>query len=331
MELFDRIYAVHGILSGARHPVPIARFLRELECTRSTFKRVKGRMVDYLNAPIRYDRDRNGYYYDASETYELPGLWFTPTEIYALLAAEQLLEQAEPGIFAKRLEPLRTRIGQIIEQAGGLDAAQLRLRVRLAPSAQRRGNEKKGEERRRTLGAITDALLNRHKLHFNYLGRTRNRTSVRLVSPQRLVRYRDNWFLDAWCHGKEALRTFAAERMSSSKVVQETCLDIEEAKLAELDQGYGIFSGPARHQAVLRFTGHAARWVADETWHVDQKGQWVTDGSYELVVPYADHRELLMDIQRFGPEVEVVGPKALRDSVAENLKKAADIYRQGGA
>ena len=25
----------------------------------------------------------------------------------------------------------------------------------------------------------------------------------RVVSPQRLVHYRDNWYLDAWCHYKD--------------------------------------------------------------------------------------------------------------------------------
>lgn len=276
-------------------------------------------MVEYLDAPIQYDRERNGYYYASGKRFELPGLWFTPSELYALLAAEQLLEQSEPGLFSRRLKPLETRIRQIIRGVG-LDPSELRSRIRLTPLAQRRRESK-------TLGAVTEALLNRRRLHFTYRSRSHDRKSERYVSPQRLVRYRDNWFLDAWCHSRKAVRTFALDRIGQAKAVDEPCREVPTEKLEQLtDESYGIFAGPPRHQAILRFSGFAARWVADETWHVDQKGQWLLDGRYELEVPYADHRELLMDVQRFGPEVEVVGPAKLRRLMIERLDRARGLY-----
>lgn len=61
--------------------------------------------------------------------------------------------------------------------------------------------------------------------------------------------------------------------------------------------------------------------MADETWHPKQKGRF--DGEhYHLEVPYADHRELVMDILKHGPEVEVVAPEALRAEVVSLLSKA---------
>ena len=78
---------------------------------------------------------------------------------------------------------------------------------------------------------------------------------------------------------------------------------------------------------MLRFTDAAARWVADEQWHPDQGSRIFPDGSMELRVPYSDPRELMQDILRFGPEVEVLEPAALRRAVGERLDQALKRYQ----
>jgi predicted DNA-binding transcriptional regulator YafY len=70
-----------------------------------------------------------------------------------------------------------------------------------------------------------------------------------------------------------------------------------------------------------------SRWVADEQWHPEQVGKWIGE-HYELHVPYANPTELLMDILKYGPDVEVVAPAALRTMVEERLRQALQQYRQ---
>jgi proteasome accessory factor C len=74
--------------------------------------------------------------------------------------------------------------------------------------------------------------------------------------------------------------------------------------------------------AVLRFSRERARRVADERWHPQQGGQFLADGRYELRIPYRNHRELVMDILRHGPEIKVVAPDPLRAAVVGQLKDA---------
>ncbi len=76
---------------------------------------------------------------------------------------------------------------------------------------------------------------------------------------------------------------------------------------------------------MLRFTLERARWVADERWHPDQIGQWNGE-AYELQVPYSDPRELVMDILKYGPDVEVVAPQELREAVAARIREANMRY-----
>ena len=95
---------------------------------------------------------------------------------------------------------------------------------------------------------------------------------------------------------------------------------------AELESGYGIFAG-AKHQiAKLKFSPFRARWVAKEVWHPDQKGEVQDDGSFVLSIPYSDERELLLDILRQGADVEVLGPKSLRDAIESKLTDALKVY-----
>jgi predicted DNA-binding transcriptional regulator YafY len=102
---------------------------------------------------------------------------------------------------------------------------------------------------------------------------------------------------------------------------------VAEKDLKEyFETSYGIFRGKANKVAKLRFTPERARWVAGEVWHPQQKGEFEKDGSYLLEVPYHDDRELVMDVLRHGADVEVVGPKELRDAAAKALRTALANY-----
>lgn len=95
----------------------------------------------------------------------------------------------------------------------------------------------------------------------------------------------------------------------------------------ELASSYGIFAGRPRAIAILRFTAKRARWVADETWHPGQQSRWLEDGRYELCIPYSDDRELVMDILKYGPDVEVIAPDSLRMTIKKLLGEAENQYR----
>jgi predicted DNA-binding transcriptional regulator YafY len=75
--------------------------------------------------------------------------------------------------------------------------------------------------------------------------------------------------------------------------------------------------------ATLRFTPERARWVAPEQWHPQQRSRVEADGSYVLEVPYTQVPELLMDILKYGADVEVVGPAELGEAVAAEIGRMA--------
>jgi len=147
------------------------------------------------------------------------------------------------------------------------------------------------------------------------------------VSPLRLVHYRGNWYLDAWCHLRNDLRNFSLDAIREARLLDTTAKEVPDAELNALfAPSYGLFSGGPILWARLLFTPERARWVAYEQWHPEQKGEWQGDGSYLLRIPYADHRELIMDILKHGAHCEVLGPPGLRRAVGDEVKKMGQKY-----
>lgn len=321
MDRFDRIFRLHQILAGRRTPISRRELQDELHCSRATVGRLIEDMRLYLRAPIEYDRELNGYRYDRAkeEMYELPGLWLNSSELFALLVSEKLLAEVQPGLLAPQLAPLRERIHEIL-RLRRVGHPEMERRVRILQIATRPTDLEKFQK-------IATALLDRKQLHIFYRGRARDEFTERDVSPQRLVYYRDNWYLDAWCHLRKGLRSFSVDRMEPRYIDSAPAREIpEEALTKHFTAAYGIFAGPADKTAILRFGTNAAKWVADEHWHAKQVGAMLKSGEYELRVPYGNPTELIMDILKYGEEVEVIAPAALRREVARRLRAASDRY-----
>lgn len=320
MDKFDRIYELHRIFAARRTPIGDKELRGRLECSRATMYRLVSTLRDHLGAPIERTDDPAGFRYasGAQGTYELPGLWFTDRELQSLLVFHRLLSTLEPGLLEEHLAPLRQRIEALLAHKRlGLAEAARRVRVIAI------GNRPAGEWFR-TLAAAT---LARQRLRLAYHARSTDRATEREVDPQRLTHYRDNWYLDAWDHLRGALRSFAVDRVKRAEELPQAARDVPEVELDEhYASSYGIFAGRANKTAVLVFSRERARWVADERWHPQQTGQFRTDGAYELRIPYRDARELVMDILRHGPEVEVIAPESLRTAVADSLRRAVAQY-----
>jgi predicted DNA-binding transcriptional regulator YafY len=292
----------------------------DLEISHATFKRDIEYLRDRLNVPVVWSRERQAYVLDPeAEATELPGVWFSPSEIYALLEIEHLLGSLSPGLLGRQLEPLRTRLRALLER-GDRGHREIRRRIRVIGPGTRRVD-------RDVFEALSLALLRRRQLWIRHRRRGDGGETERVVSPQRLVHYRYNWYLDAWCHLRRDLRVFSVDAMRAAVVRGDAAREVTDEELDRvLGAGYGIFAGADTQVAVLRFTPEAARWVADEVWHSRQVGRIESDGSYRLELPYSREPELVMDLLRHGAGVLVLGPPALREHVARELARAARQY-----
>src|SRR5262245_5326127 len=295
--------------------------MARLECSKSTLHRAINSLKDHLNAPVVFDANAGGYKYGKPETgeaFELPGLWFTAHELQALALMQRLIKDAGGGLLEEHFGALAKRLDELTKHQH-LNLGEAAQRLRFPAIAARPAGA--------AFTTVASATLKRQKLWLEYHARSTDEVTERTVSTQRVVHYREAWYLDAWDEGKDALRSFSIDRIRRATVVDERALDVPEAELDEhYSTAYGIFGGKADKVAVLRFTPERARWVADEQWHPQQEGKWLADGSYELRIPYRESRELVMDVMRHGASVEAVEPSQLRQAVSAELRLAANQY-----
>jgi len=326
MAQTERFYKIDQLLAE-RRVVSFDTLQKALEVSRATLNRDLQYLRDRLNAPIVYDRDLGGYRYDTANPqiggqFELPGLWFSPNEIHALLTMQHLLANLDPGgLLAPHIQPLMARLNGLLG-TGDNQAEEIRRRVLIVGVGKRRMTLAHFEK-------VGSALLRRKRIEIAYFARGSGESTVRVVSPQRLVHYRENWYLDAWCHLRRELRNFSVDSIERCEILEQTARDISSRSVeAVLGPGYGIFTGRDKDVAwaKLRFTPHRARWVASESWHPRQRGTLAADGYYELDLPYTDDRELVMDVLKYGPDCEVLAPPALRERVAAMLEAAHAVY-----
>ena len=305
----------------SRRSVSFAELQKRLEISRATLHRDLRDLKERMHVPILCDRTTGTYRIDNSvERYELPGVWFSAGEIHALLSMQQLLAAFDAGgLLAEHVGPLRQRLLGMLESATD-SADEIARRIRILSAAARHYAPQHFQH-------IAAALMERRRLSIEYVARSKGDTSQREISPQRLTHYRDNWYLDAWCHLRDELRSFAVDAIKTVKTIDAVARDIPENELdAALGAGYGIFAGAEVQWATLLFTPERARWVAAEHWHPEQQGSFLDDGSYQLRLPYSNDPELIMDILKYGPDCEVVGPVGLREKVVGLLKAAVGRY-----
>ena len=318
MSEIDRLYQYKTLLSS-RRVMSREDILNKLEISLATFKRDIAKLRDQLNTPIVFDRDLGGYRLEQTDGTELPGMWFSQDEMLALMTIQSMIVQLEPGLLGPKLKPFQKRLDDMLASQG-LDAATLTQRVRAVHAGKRRLPLTSFE-------TLAKATLERKQVQVVHLNRQNGETVLRDISPQQLVHYRDNWYVDAWCHLRGGLRSFSVDAITSAKLLEKPTKNIDLIAMREqLDGGYGIFGGMPKAWAQLRFSKVRAEWVQNEIWHPEQKSQRLSDGRYELVIPYADERELLGDILRFGADVEVLGPPRLREQVQAEVRKLAELY-----
>ena len=322
MSDMERLHRIKYMIQS-RGCVPIEDFMTSLEISRATFKRDLDYLRDRMNAPIVYDRSMGGYRFDkpnAGDKIELPGLWFSEKEATALVLMQHLLANLDTsGLLSPHIAPLMDIVDGILGQSE-VSAKELRKRIKVFGMSARKNVLENFEE-------VGVSLLKRQRLQLSYYSKGKNELTERAVSPQRLIFYRDNWYLDAYCHFRKGLRSFAMDGIRTAHVLEDKATEVPEKELHEnFAESYGIFSGKATQRAKLRFTPEKARWVSAETWHGQQVSSFDKDGNYILEFDYNQDPELVMEIMKHGDGVEVIGPASLKSKVRAELEKALKKY-----
>ena len=318
MDKFDQIQQIHRLLTSHQYPIRLIDLAQKLECSTRTVRRHLDTLRLY-EAPLEYSHQYKGWHYvdNQNERFELPGLWLTAEELQSLSLLINILDDFGPNSLTNELTPIEREINKLLT-ARGIKPSTFRQSIKILPINNRQLPS-------HIFQHVSEALLNEQQLNIQYESYNHTKTQ-RQISPQTLIYYRENWYLDAWCHLRNDLRTFSLARITQLALNKKSSKKISKQQCqAHFSESYGIFSGEAKHTAVLRFLPTIAREIAQQQWHPNQQGEWQGD-DYLLSIPYADDRELIQDILKHSPNVYVEKPAKLRKKVQNKLQAALGLF-----
>jgi len=327
MAKLESINQLYSLLKNARYPLAKKYFLQRMECSEASFERHIAELRNTYSLNIEYQREYNGYVlkHDPNNEIELPNHLFTTKEVNAILLIEQIINDLDPSFLKQDTQAVKQHLTKIKQSFIGQKKLESH-RIRMINIGKRKSETQ-------FLSQVTQAVLQQKQISLQYEARStlnqikRPERVNRKLSPQRLTHYRDNWYLDAWCHHRNALRTFAVERIKTLKTHQTNSKKIAAKTLDKhYTPSFGIFGGVAEHSAILKFTPQRSQWVSEEIWHHNQKGTWLKDGSFQLEIPYGNDLELIGDILKYGDQVEVISPPELRQKIALQINNLTKIY-----
>lgn len=109
MSQAERISRIHQLLK-ARRFVTTKQLMDDLRASRATVMRDIELLRDRLLAPIYYSSEESGYSYHSEvegvgRVCDVPGLWLSASQAYALLTAMNVLAKIDPGIIRQYVQP----------------------------------------------------------------------------------------------------------------------------------------------------------------------------------------------------------------------------------
>jgi len=136
-----------------------------------------------------------------------------------------MLAQLEPGLLGAKLKPLQDRLTGLMEKHG-LTSKDIAKRIRIVHAGKRRVKARRFE-------AVAAATMARKRMKIWHFNRQNGKTVEREVSPQRLVHYRDNWYLDAWCHLRDDRRNYSIDAIADLHVLDTSAKEVTARTIDE--------------------------------------------------------------------------------------------------
>jgi proteasome accessory factor B len=275
--------------------------------------------LEQIGVPLFTEDDR----YRLMPGYTLPTLAFTQPEMMAILLATRLAVQH----MDYNNEFLAMALSKL---AGTLPKGSIKVYV--GESANQLASKPDDLERQKVFGVITQGLLERKQLAFSYVD-AQGKKSKRRVHPyflEPVSGVSHGTYLVAKDIERKEMRMFKLDRIVEAEVLAADAYVPNDFQLEKLiANSWGIWTNEKVQKVQLLFSQAVAQRVRETVWHPSQKLEALADGRLRFTVDVRGLIEITPWILGWGADVEVVGPTALRKSIAATVKDMATNYSSG--
>ncbi len=285
--LIERMLRIHQALQTGDYP-NASQLAKDLEVSTKSIYRDIEFMRDRLDLPVAYDASRNGFHY-TQEVGSFPTLQITEGELFALLVAEKALQQYRGTNFEKPLVSAFRKMADSLPETVSLNLAEWEQSISFRTSAEPILDLE-------IFDKLARATACRQQLQLIYRKPGQTGAESRTVDPYHLANINGEWFLFAFDHLRNDVRTFAPARIQEITPTGETFIRPQKFSLQKrLRDSFGVHAGPGEYSIRIRFDELVADYIREKKWHPSQQLVELPDGSVELRLKLSS----LVEIQRW--------------------------------
>jgi predicted DNA-binding transcriptional regulator YafY len=314
-----RIYRIHEKIRNQSFP-NISSLTKDEEVCRRTIERDIQLLKYSLNAPIKYSKENNGYYYEKDFNFPFPLM--TAGEVLSLFVATHLLKEFKNTPLADDIEKLQVKLEQLFPENIFIKPEDLEamLSVSLQPIHLKKNIKE-------TFQIIFKALKERKRILINYHSLSSDEHNERKVDPYHIFNFEGVWYLVGYCNLRQSLRDFALDRIESIKLLNENYSIPDDFNPKEyLNKAFRIYRGNEEEIEIF-FDSYQARWIKERIWHRSQEIKENIDGSIMFKVK-GNREEIKRWLIGFGCHAKVISPSPFRKEIEDEIKNLKEIYRE---
>lgn len=273
--------------------------------------------------PIYTDREGKNSYWKILDTFkkDFP-VPLTVTELMALHMSRHLLTVFDGTVFHDSIESLFQKVKTALspETLRYLENISGRLKISIGPARNFSGSKE-------VIKTLSEATAKRRRVEVLYRAISTAQVTNRKVDPYQVWVMNGGFYLIGLCHLRNAVRTFAMDRIKSLRVTDETFHFPKDFNLEDyLQTAFHVMRGRPERVRV-RFSPGAAHVVRERIWHPSQEVRELEEGALEVSLEVPINYEIVSWILGFGSSAEVIQPISLRRRILEELQSAASKYR----
>jgi len=302
---------IHQAIHSGKYP-NATTLAGELEVSTKSIYRDIEFMRDRLELPVEFDGARNGFHY-TEEVSNFPTLQITEGELFALLVAEKALQQYRGTAFERPLLSAFKKMAASLPDTVSLNLADWEQTISFRTSAEPILDVE-------IFDTLAKATARHGQLLLTYRKPGRKETEPRIVDPYHLANINGEWFLFAYCHLRNDIRTFVPSRIQEAELTGKTFIRPQKFSLEKrLRDTFGVVTGQGEFEVVIRFDELVSDYIREKRWHPSQQLIELEDGGVELRLKLSSLAEIQRWILSWGGQACALAPAEL----VESLKAAA--------
>ena len=303
----ERMMKIHQRLQAGDLPTATT-LAAHFEVSAKSIHRDLEFMRDRLNLPLEYDGARHGWHY-TEDVAAFPTLQISEGELFALLVAEKALQQYRGTPFERPLVSAFQKVAASLPDTISINLADWQQTISFRTSAEPVLNLE-------TFGILARATTQHEQLRMQYRKPGGRKAEERVIDPYHLANINGEWFLFAYDHARQDLRTFVPGRVISlektgKRFTRSTKFSLEN----QLRNSFSVHSGDGEYLVVVQFNPSVADYIREKKWHPSQLMKELPTGGVELRMTLSSLMEVQRWILSWGGEAQVVEPVELAERV----------------